>query len=741
MPAEPSLYATCAAGLQHLLADELKKLGAASVSTAGSGVRFASDLSMAYKACLWSRVANRILLPIHSGAAASPEELYSLAQEINWADHMALEGTLAVDFFTANSAITHSQYGALKVKDAIVDQFRERTGMRPNVERETPDLRVNVYLFRDKARFAIDLSGSSLHRRGYREQAGPAPLKENLAAALLLASDWPERVAKGQSFHDPLCGSGTLAIEAALIACQRAPGLDRSHFGFTGWKQHDSTIWNKILAEAKDALVPAPISIRGTDKDTRAIELARVNAQLAGVADAVEFDSKDLFSGSLTVASANGLVLSNPPYGERLETDAGFYTELGEQLSRQFAGWDCGLFTAKQAPIKHTRLPLSSGLEAKNGSIECVLLVGSIPGLTGKTASRSPAVNTAVASEHVDEAAQAATAKADHTIDINPFENRLRKNIKKLKAWRKREQIQALRIYDADMPEFAVAIDIYDCDDRHVVVQEYQAPATVNSSMAKARLSAIMECLPVALGVDAERIHLKVREKKTGLSQYEKQGSRKVIGMLHEHEYVLECNFSDYLDTGLFLDHRKVRRFIGEQANGKRFLNLFSYTGAATVSAVAGGAAETVSVDLSKKYCEWLGRNLIHNKMDQAAHRIVRADVSKWLADYNGDSFDLILLDPPTFSNSTGVDADWNVQRDHVACIDGCMKLLAPAGVLIFSNNYQRFKLDESLGAIQGGNRDENTGQYNIEDRSRWSIDKDFERNSRIHQCWFITHK
>jgi len=193
MLSDESLYATCAPGLSQLLADELASFGATSVRVAGAGVRFAGGLETAYKACLWSRIANRILLPIHAGNADSPESLYDTIGEVDWSKHMALKGTLAVDFFTANSNITHSQFGALKVKDAIVDQFRERTGERPNVDREKPDVRVNVYVFRNKARVAIDLSGSSLHRRGYREQAGPAPLKENLAAGLLLASGWPER--------------------------------------------------------------------------------------------------------------------------------------------------------------------------------------------------------------------------------------------------------------------------------------------------------------------------------------------------------------------------------------------------------------------------------------------------------------------------------------------------------------------------------------------------------------------
>jgi 23S rRNA (guanine2445-N2)-methyltransferase / 23S rRNA (guanine2069-N7)-methyltransferase len=247
---EIELYATCGSGLEDLLVEEFRELGFDSIQSAGAGVRFRGGLHAGYKACLWSRIANRVLLPIHSGPAASPEALYELVQEIDWCEHVDVDGTLAVDFFTAKSAITHSQYGALKVKDAVVDQFRDAHGRRPNVERETPDLRINVYLFRDKARIAIDLSGSSLHRRGYRDAQGLAPLKENLAAALLYAAGWPAAMKRGTAFVDPMCGSGTLLIEAAMIACQHAPGLHRNYFGFEGWKGHDEDLWGTLKVDA-----------------------------------------------------------------------------------------------------------------------------------------------------------------------------------------------------------------------------------------------------------------------------------------------------------------------------------------------------------------------------------------------------------------------------------------------------------------------------------------------------------
>ena len=780
MSVNESLYATCASGLQNLLAAELRDLGAVDVSTAGAGVRFGGGLEMAYKACLWSRVANRVLLPIHTGDAATPEALYDLVKEVDWSTHMALKSTLAVDFFTANSTITHSQYGALKVKDAVVDQFREQTGDRPNVERDTPDLRINVYLFRNKARIAIDLSGSSLHRRGYREQAGPAPVKENLAASLLLACDWSARAKRGEAFADPLCGSGTLVIEAAMIACNIAPGLKRSHFGFTGWLGHDEPLWNRILTDAENAVTVSPCVLSGADKDNRAIKLADENARLAGVYDAVQFRHEDVLAKHIQVSSSTGLVLTNPPYGERLEIDHQFYENLGSALSRHYAGWYLGVFTAISAPLRQMRLPMKPTFPLKNGPIECSLFEGSIPNIsssnTDKASVKDTASDTDTAFVWANAAANRRSAQSSEpdasavnpmAVDAEPFANRIKKNLKKLKSWQKREKAAAWRVYDADLPEFAVAIDIYDCEhgrsiERHVVVQEYQAPATVNTAMAEARLKAALAAIPVALSVNATNVHLKVREKQSGLAQYEKHSASKVTGLIREYDYLLECNFTDYLDTGVFLDHRKIRRFIQQQASGQRFLNLFSYTGSATIAAAAGGASRTVSVDLSNRYSQWLTRNLRHNGLSEKDNEVVRSDVSQWLENYTGAGFDLILLDPPTFSNSTGIDADWNVQRDHVACIRRCMALLEPGGILMFSNNFRRFKLDPSLGGVvkekKGAKpaRDTNPAEppevntvkaepaqtrYHIEERSYWSLDDDFQRNARIHQCWFIRHK
>ncbi|MFT4727854.1 MAG: 23S rRNA (guanine2445-N2)-methyltransferase / 23S rRNA (guanine2069-N7)-methyltransferase [Granulosicoccus sp.] len=777
------LYATCGTGLEDLLVEEFRELGFDSIQSAGAGVRFRGGLHAGYKACLWSRIANRILLPIHSGPAASPEALYELVQEIDWSEHVDVDGTLAVDFFTAKSAITHSQYGALKVKDAVVDQFRDAQGRRPNVERETPDLRINVYLFRDKARIAIDLSGSSLHRRGYRDAQGLAPLKENLAAALLYAAGWPAAMKRGTAFVDPMCGSGTLLIEAAMIACQHAPGLHRNYFGFEGWKGHDEHLWETLKVDAIQGQRDCKVLIAGSDQDAQAIDNCQHNIAQAGLENVIHLDQLAVSDGRHKALgeSVEGLLVTNPPYGERLAADTRFYADLGANLSRYYAGWQCALFTATAAPFQRARLPLATTLHVKNGGIDCVLLTGSVPksGLGKRSFVDDPRLAdesrladepsladesgaTSVyesAAEQIETGGedsdanhpQASLYRSAHSsgepqrsageieVDATDFINRLKKNQKALKGWVRQNDIHAYRLYDSDLPEFAVAIDIYRGDTTHCVVQEYQAPATVNVAMAQARLKAIMEVVPEFLGISPEDVHLKVREVQTGLQQYEKQDSaRSKTTMVPEFGATLEVNFTDYLDTGLFLDHRPVRRHLYKQAEGKRFLNLFAYTATATIAALAGGASSSVSVDTSNRYCQWARRNLDRNEAALQNHEVVRQDVMAWLRDaavgIRAESmFDLILLDPPTFSNSSSLDDDWNVQRDHVAAIDACLKVLSPGGTLIFSNNFRRFKLDASLS------EDSERG-IRIEDKSRWSIDRDFQRNPRIHQCWFI-HK
>jgi 23S rRNA (guanine2445-N2)-methyltransferase / 23S rRNA (guanine2069-N7)-methyltransferase len=723
------------------LCSELQTLGLPSVETLGSGVQFGGGLRAAYQACLHSRVANRVLWPLHQGKADSPEDLYALVREIDWSEHVTRDGSLAVDFYSAHSTITHTQFGALKVKDAVVDQFREATGVRPDVERQTPDVRINVYVHKNKARIALDLSGSSLHRRGYRGGGGPAPLKENLAAALLLAADWPRLADSGAPFVDPMCGSGTLLIEAACMAAHRAPGLGRDYFGFFGWLRHDQSVWQDLVNEAQAAVTAIDLPMRGMDRDAQAVQNALAGLAATALTGDIQVEQRSLEAGLSSALANTGLVISNPPWGERLAADAGDYRDIGHALSRHFPGWDCGLFTAREAPFKALQLPLSESLTVVNGGLDCRLSLGVIPGRRGPRA-HSAAVAASLPVDVMPTEEGAASEPALAAIDARPFVNRLKKNLSASRGWRRQQGIRAHRVYDADLPEFAVAIDLFDCgqagDERHLVVQEYAAPRSVNAALAADRLDALLAVLPEALETAPTSMHIKTRERQRAGSQYQRRDAggsawRLVDGVtaaLYEQGIRYELNFTDYLDVGLFLDHRRVRHHLRDefsQRSGGRFLNLFAYTGSATLAAIAGGAAASVSVDLSRRYTDWAERNLRENGADAKHHQVVRADVMTWLAETDKTDFSAILLDPPTHSNSTSTDRDWDVQKDHVVAIDACMQRLAPDGLLVFSNNFRNFRLDTTLQE-----------RYHVEDRSTWSLSRDFKRNTRIHRCWFI---
>lgn len=744
-PAAQTFFASVPRHLESYLAAELQGLGATSVKPVASGVEFIGDLATAYKACLWSRVANRILMPVAIGAASSPEQLYEFIQTIDWSLHLDSTQTLAVDFFCSNSVITHSQYGALKVKDAVVDQFRTATGVRPSVDRQQPDVRINVYLFRNRARVSIDLSGTSLHRRGYRADGSLAPLKENLAAALLLAADWPKIASSGASFYDPMCGSGTLLIEAALIASNTAPGIYRDYFGFLGWKGHKPDDWNKVRTDAVSqseqgrAQMPA---IVGADHLLDVVDVARGNIIHAGFSDHIVVQHIDIDSLVVEPALKPGLLLTNPPYGVRLEKQAALgklYTALGKLLQREFSQWQVAVFTGAPGLVHRFRSPLKAILDVANGDLDCKLM-----GRLAVTQATNQATNQ-IASP--DTPMPPAVAQAEQRSDVtaqalaadNMFANRLRKNAKNLRSWIKKESITAWRVYDADMPEYAVAVDIYDTPQRHVVVQEYQAPSRVSETKAAERLNLIMNTIPEVLQCASENVHLKVRKRQKGADQYQREAVRRREFTVIEGQSHLLVNFEDYLDTGLFLDHRKVRQYIQNESDGKRFLNLFAYTGSATVHAAMGGATSTLTLDMSNTYLDWAQRNLELNRLETGtAHRLERVDCVEWLNATGsaeagvapGAQFDLILLDPPTFSNSARMESDWDVQRDHAALLRQAMSLLAAGGVMIFSNNFRRFKLDNDLSA-----------EFDLENRGSWSLDRDFQRNPKIHHCWFFRHR
>lgn len=376
-------FATTSRGTEELLAAELKGCGATNVAVERAGVVFEGKLEAAYRACLWSRVASRVLLPLGSFEAASPPVLYDRVRRIRWHEHLGPKQTLAVDFVSSESEIRHSHFGALKTKDAIVDQIRDRTGSRPSIDTRGPDVRVNVYMHQNQATVGIDLSGDSLHRRGYRQERGLAPLKENVAAAMLLLGDWPRLASLGAPLLDPMCGSGTLPIEAALIAANIAPGKLRSHYGFLGWGQHDAALWKRLLQEARAVEVrdrKRLPRITGNDAAGGAARAAIANVERAGLTGLVHiekrpFDQCDAPEG--IDGETRGLFVANPPYGERLgEVDelTALYGQIGDILRHRFLGWKGLVLTGNAKLAKAIGLRPARRHVIYNGAIECRLL-------------------------------------------------------------------------------------------------------------------------------------------------------------------------------------------------------------------------------------------------------------------------------------------------------------------------------------------------------------------------------
>ena len=726
--------------------DELQSLGAQQLKATLAGVSFQSDLATAYRICLWSRTANRILLVLRCFQVNTAQALYDEVQAIDWFCHLNAQDSFAISFTAKNSAaIDNSHFGALKVKDAIVDQFRSRFNIRPSIDTQRPTLRINVHLQGNAAQLSLDLSGESLHKRGYRQADLPAPLKENLAAAILLRSHWLAVAKKGGTLLDPMCGSGTLLLEGAMIASDYAPGLLRDYFGFIGWKQHQPLVWQQLRQEAlqrrAQGLQTLP-TIVGFDVSKIALSAAAQHAHKAGLSAFIHFERRDIEQAKPAPRHLAGMVVCNPPYGVRLgdeDSTALLYQTLGKVLQTQFIGWQAALI------ISNPELGFRLGIRSRkpvtffNGALECKLLRLDIapesffipkqrPSASVLAKTPPPPLPTPIALEA--DTCPVLNASAE-PLDALMFANRLRKNLKKLARWAKQGNVQCYRIYDADLPEYAVAIDMYQGELTWAVVQEYQAPKTIAADTAALRLAALLAQIPNVLAIPAERVFLKTRQRQRSSQQYEKMAQTGQFYEVSEGGCRLLVNFADYLDTGLFLDHRPIRQRIQAQAQGKRFLNLFAYTASASVHAAVGGAMLTTSVDMSNTYLEWAKQNMALNP-NAGEHEFIQANCVEWLAREalaHTRQYDIIFLDPPTFSNSKRMAAAFDIQRDYLQLIEQALDLLSPSGVLYFSTNFRRFVMDST--ALSG---------YQISDITAASIDQDFARHLKIHYCWSITH-
>lgn len=727
-----SIFVTCPKGLHYALERELNELGAAVIKATPAGVDIEANKICAYRILLWSRIANRVIIQLAKGKVDRADDVYDIALSVNWAIHFCSDKTFSVDFLGTNDVINNSTFGALKVKDAVVDQFRDNTGIRPDVSKSEPDIRISARLHKGRLSLGLDLSGESLHKRGYRTATGRAPLKENLGAGLLALSGWPDQYDADACFLDPMCGSGTLLIEAAMMACQKAPGLDREVWGFDAWLQHDLGAWQEIKAVAQSAFAKGKSDYKGRivgfDQDSRVVSRAWDNIKQAGFDDLIHVEKRDLVDLVLFDKMQHGLVLSNPPYGERLgEVKAleSLYELFGKQFEQHLIGWDAGVFTGNVDLGRKVAWRSHKQYKLYNGAIESqLLLFNLVPENRFKEAWQAPA----------QKIHDPGYWKITSTARAEMFGNRLKKNLKTIGKWARKQKISCFRLYDADMPEFAVAIDIYldENIELWLHVQEYAAPKSIDEATSLERLREALAVLPEALSVSPNNIVLKRRAIQKGVSQYEKNDSLAHYLRIQENGAQLLVNLTDYLDTGVFLDHRPIRKWVHENLTGKRFLNLFCYTATVTVHAALGGAVESLSLDMSRTYLNWAKDNLSANNIDLSKHKLSQQDCIEWLSKQPVTTlYDVIFLDPPSFSNSKRMDGVLDIQRDHVSLIDGAMKHLNEGGQLVFSNNLRKFQIDQ--GAL--GDR------YELEDITRKTIAKDFERNQKIHQCWIVKNK
>lgn len=695
----PSLqwFFACPRFIEPLLAEELTAFGAVQVKIGHAGVQAMGDLRFGYYTMLWSRLASRATLQLAQGYGKNQEELQTLLASIPWQEHLRPDGTLKVRFFGRNDNIRNTQFGAQWVKDQISEYFLEREGIRPSVS-DNPDVLVVVNLYKGNASIGLELNQQSLHIHGYLDPDAHQPVRENLAAAILIRSGWPDMLASDAgnlTLFDPQCMTSTLLIEGAMMALDTAPGLLRGKTVASRWLGHDASLWETLLNEARQ---------RQTAGFSQA---GRYVFSTAGSQDALKSLQADWQSaglpGSLLLSppKSPGLAVTCLGYDETVNITAlqPAYTNLGQQIAALPAGFRAAIFTDANAPIALTNLFYSKEYRLLNGETESKVYLF----------------------DNLEQKERVANVFADD------LANRIKKNLRKLKPFIKSGYSNAYRVYDADIPGYAIAIDRY-ADWLHV--QEYAPPKTIDEKVAKQRLEQALMTLPGVLGVKPAQIVLKQRKQQKGKKQYEKQGRAEQSLIVTEHDVHLKVNLTDYLDTGLFLDHRPMRHWMQQHSKGKRVLNLFCYTGAVSVHAAVGGAKRVDSVDMSATYLKWAEDNFRLNRLpsEPYKYRFIQANVVEWLQKCDAH-YDLIFLDPPTFSNSKRMQDVFDVQRDHADLIRHCMRILEPGGTLVFSNNFRRFRLDPDISE-----------RYRVQDYHRQSLPEDFQRNPKIHACWLITH-
>jgi len=745
---ELNLLAACAFGLEALVKRELEALGYPARVVQPGKIGFAGDWPAIAQTNLWLRCADRVLIEVARFPAADFDQLFETTKAIDWSRWLPRDSAFPVNGRSRNSQLTSVPACQRSVKRAIVDSLK--TSYQAELPETGPEYKIEIALLNDEATLTIDTTGPSLHKRGYRKLVAAAPLKESLAAAMIQLSVWQA----DRPLLDPFCGSGTIPIEAALIGLNIAPGLHRD-FAFQHWPQMPAGTLQKSRDQALTMQHrELTLQISGTDRDGEVLKLARYHAERAGVADQIHFQQKPFHE--LRSKREYGCLITNPPYGQRLQERSevlALYQSIPQILQR-LPTWSHYILVPIPDFERVVQATATRRRKLYNGRIECTFyqFLGPRP---DKKQQESPTESTehdvtvssdvAVGSVVTDSSDHASPPPRDENgkepkrksaiaapvfggltekdrEQAGLFETRLKKRAKHLRRWPTKRGITCFRVYERDIPELPLVVDCYE-DFLHIT--EYERPHDRDLGRHAAWLELMKKTAAAALDVPIQRVVLKSRERRHDKDQYEKQSDQGKLVSVHENGLTFLVNLTDYVDTGLFLDHRNTRRMVRAEAAGKRFLNLFAYTGSFTVYAAAGGAQSTISVDTSNTYLQWARRNMAENGFDGPQHRFVAADALRYLQALPvAPLFDLAVVDPPTFSNNKGLQEDWDVQARHAELLEMLAMRMSPGGIVFFSSNFRRFKLAES-----------ELPSYSIREISNQTIPEDF-RNRRIHRCW-----
>jgi 23S rRNA (guanine2445-N2)-methyltransferase / 23S rRNA (guanine2069-N7)-methyltransferase len=733
------IIAACAFGLESVVVHELEDLGFAAKPLSTGRVHFRGDLAAVAAANLWLRSADRVLIRVGSFEASDFDALYERTRALPWEKWIASDAGFPVNGRSVRSQLSSVPACQRCVKKAIVERLRTAHGTQHLPETEA-EVIVEVALLDNVASLTIDTSGDGLHKRGYRPMVGEAALKETLAAGLVLLSAWrPNR-----PLVDPFCGTGTIAIEAAMIGRRIAPGLLRS-FDAEFWPSFSRELWaeQRELARSK-ATGNLGYAIHASDIDPRALDIARRSAAIAGVDRLVHFHQRPFERLSSKVEY--GSIITNPPYGVRLgdpEEIERLYRTLPLVL-RGLPTWSFHILTARQDLEYLVGQEATRRRKLFNSQIECTYFMfwgprppREEPASESADESAGGELADAVAAEGAEPMQPAADGqevmpafgglRARDERELADFRSCLEKNVRHLRKY-PAQGVTCFRIYERDQVDVPLIIDNYE---GHIHVAEYEREHSRTLAQQADWYDAVRRIISEVVQVSPESVYIKEKHRQRGLTQHEKVAQAGNTLTVQEDGLRFEVNLSDYIDTGLFLDHRLTRSLVRDQAAGARFLNLFCYTGSFSVYAAAGrdgrGAASTTSVDLSNTYLEWTQRNLSLNRLWPGPHRLVRADVLEFLRGHRpGNHYDLAVVDPPTFSNSKRTEEDWEVAVGHREVIALLTPLMSQGGVIYFSTNYRRFKLDEAALSDLG---------ITWKEVSNRTVPPEY-RNKRIHRCW-----